>query len=552
MKRDIVKLGEQSFDVLIVGGGIHGAAAVRQCAEQGMKAALIEKADFGGATSANSLKIIHGGFRYLQHLNIKRMRESIVSRRLMSQLSPENIRALRCAIPNSGWGLRSKMLMRLALLLNDVISFDRNRGVRQECRIPAGEILSLEECRKQFPLIDWTGKTGGAIWHDAIALNSERLTLAFVQQAVQLGATVANYLELKEILVEAGKAVGVRAYDSVSGNDLLIKAEALIISAGSNNDRLLGRHQNKRDMQKKWAKAVNVVVKRKLLDDTAIGLTGEADFTDKDAVIKKNGRFFFFVPWRGYTMIGTTYSFDKNTSAVKADRGDIEDILREVNDIFPGAALTLDEVGNVHAGLVPAYSHASRKDEVQLVKETEVADLTKKVVNPIQGIFTIKSVKYTTAPLVAFSTAKKVAAYLGFPLPKKIQFSLNPSGAEENKAENSHAHGRLLQDRYGSLSGKVGKYIAADNDLLCADTPLYGGEVKYFIKEEMARTLSDIVFRRSPVASAECPSTKILTLIAERMALHLDWKEEKISREIKEVENAFDWRNSAPALGKRS
>ena len=81
MKRNISDLSQNTFDVIVVGGGIHGAATAWQCAVQGMKVALIEKKDFGGVTSANSLKIIHGGFRYLQHLNIKRMRESIVSRR---------------------------------------------------------------------------------------------------------------------------------------------------------------------------------------------------------------------------------------------------------------------------------------------------------------------------------------------------------------------------------------------------------------------------------------------------------------------------------------
>ena len=96
MKRNIDTLKNQLFDVLIIGGGIHGAATARECARRGLSTALIEKNDFGSATSANSLKIIHGGLRYLQHLNIKRMRESIISRRMMSELSPHNVRELSC------------------------------------------------------------------------------------------------------------------------------------------------------------------------------------------------------------------------------------------------------------------------------------------------------------------------------------------------------------------------------------------------------------------------------------------------------------------------
>jgi len=100
MKRDLERLAAQEHDVLIIGGGIHGAALAHACSRQGMRVALVEQGDFGQATSANSLKIIHGGLRYLQHLNIRRMRASILARRDIVRLAPWYVRPLPCLIPN--------------------------------------------------------------------------------------------------------------------------------------------------------------------------------------------------------------------------------------------------------------------------------------------------------------------------------------------------------------------------------------------------------------------------------------------------------------------
>ena len=131
MKRNLEKLKSEKFDVLVIGGGIHGALIVWEAARNGYKSCLIEKNDFGSHTSANSLKVLHGGFRYIQHANIKRMRESIYSRKVFQQIAPHLIKNIPFLFPTSGYGVKSRQSLAVALFLNDMISIDRNKNIQQ-------------------------------------------------------------------------------------------------------------------------------------------------------------------------------------------------------------------------------------------------------------------------------------------------------------------------------------------------------------------------------------------------------------------------------------
>src|SRR5690606_17465989 len=134
LPRDLDVLGAREFDVAVVGGGMHGAWIARRAAEAGYRTALVERGDFGGATSANSLKILHGGLRYLQDLSFRRMRSSIRARREFARLAPELVQPLPCVMPLRGVGLKSPWVLAPALLANDLIASDRNAGVAAEAQ----------------------------------------------------------------------------------------------------------------------------------------------------------------------------------------------------------------------------------------------------------------------------------------------------------------------------------------------------------------------------------------------------------------------------------
>ncbi len=154
MKRDITRLSRDVFDVAIIGGGIYGASVARDAALRGLKVALVEQADFGSATSANSHKIIHGGLRYLQHGDLKRMRESIRERSILLRVAPHLVFPLPVLIPTYRDLLQGKLAMAVALKLNDLIGFDRNRDLEPQKRISRGHVISKAECLRLCPGLD--------------------------------------------------------------------------------------------------------------------------------------------------------------------------------------------------------------------------------------------------------------------------------------------------------------------------------------------------------------------------------------------------------------
>ncbi|MEJ2748354.1 MAG: FAD-dependent oxidoreductase [Anaerolineae bacterium] len=223
MKRNTSALTNQEFDLVVVGGGIFGVAAAWDATLRGLSVALIEQGDFGQATSANHFKVVHGGIRYLQHGDVYRIRESSAERSAFLRTAPHLVRPFPFVIPTYGHGMKSKEAMKIALLLYDLFTFDRNRGIKDERNhVPSGHTISRQECRAMFPDLDPTGLTGAAIFHDGQMYNPPRLTLAFVQSAAAAGAVVANYVQATGFLRQGNQVYGVTAVDKLSSEELEI------------------------------------------------------------------------------------------------------------------------------------------------------------------------------------------------------------------------------------------------------------------------------------------------------------------------------------------
>src|SRR5687768_15378828 len=176
MVRDLRQLADTRFDLVVVGAGFYGAIAAWDAALRGLSVALLDKDDFGSATSFNNLKTLHGGLRSLQSLNFKQMRLFIRERRTLARVAPHLIRPLPFVVPTYRHPLRSVAAMRIALAINDAMSQDRHEGINDESlHLPAGEIVSRDECLRLNPVIDPNGVTGGAIWHDYQMHNADRM-----------------------------------------------------------------------------------------------------------------------------------------------------------------------------------------------------------------------------------------------------------------------------------------------------------------------------------------------------------------------------------------
>src|SRR4051812_31775852 len=184
--RRLDALADGSYDVLVIGGGIVGACVARDAARRGLKVALLERGDFGAGISWNSLKIVHGGLRSLQRLDVRQARAFVHERRAWLRIAPHLVEPIPFVVPTRGAGGESSLLMRAALALNDTVSRDRNEGVLPSRHIPPGRMLARAELRTLVPgLLDTY--SGGALFHDAQLYSAERLVFAVLADAEQSG-----------------------------------------------------------------------------------------------------------------------------------------------------------------------------------------------------------------------------------------------------------------------------------------------------------------------------------------------------------------------------
>ncbi|HEV7715164.1 MAG TPA: FAD-dependent oxidoreductase, partial [Steroidobacteraceae bacterium] len=232
MRRDLTRMVTTDFDVLVVGGGIHGCCAAWEAARRGLRVGLVEAGDFGHATSSNSLRTFHGGIRYLQQLDLRRMRESIRERREWLRFAPHLVRPMRFILPTIGHGLRGPEVLRAALCANDFVSMDRNRNVRADRQLPRGELWSAEHTREVLAGTAVKDANGAAAWYDAVCMNSERLQISIVAAAIASGAQVANYARALEPLRVAGAIRGIRIRDELTGEEYELRSRAVINAAG--------------------------------------------------------------------------------------------------------------------------------------------------------------------------------------------------------------------------------------------------------------------------------------------------------------------------------
>ena len=541
MQRDLSALSSQIFDVIVVGAGIYGATITRSLAEAGFRVLVIDKGDFCSATSANSLKILHGGLRYLQHADIKRMRETIVSRRELMRFSPHLVAPLACLIPTAGHGFRSRPVMALASVFNNLISADRNQQMHAAIKIPAGHIVTGDELLRAIPGYAQEGLSGGVVWHDGLALNSERLVLEHILAACDCGASACNYLQADTIVTAGNRVAGIQVTDQVGGEACLLQTRWIVNAAGPWFDDLLNR-SGIAAPPTRWAKAVNIVVSKPLHGPYAVGLEGQAGYEDKDALVKRGKRFFFFVPWRGGTMIGTTYhayTGDKDSLAVTPH--DLDEILAEVTGIYPAWRLARQDITMVHGGLLPmSDTHASDDGKVQLAKDSLLIDHGRQ--GGPKGLLSLRSIKYTTAPV----EAKKITALIQKQdhrqkLPAQANLVQQPANDSGDRAIAPSLR-EYLTGRYGRWASRVWRYVDGgkpEHWWLCREPDLLHAELVYFVREESAQTLADVVFRRTGLGTLQCPTAKVLDCMARAMAALLGWNEERIDHEIQRVYAAY-------------
>ena len=394
-------------------------------------------------------------------------------------------------MPTYGHFGHGKELLSLALMINDLVGFDRNCLDDPQKHIPRGRVVSKRECMRLVPGFDVRDLTGGAIWHDCQMYNSERFTLSFLLSAYEAGAAVANYVEVKEFLKNGNKVTGVRAGDILTEDELDIRAEIVLNTSGPWVNRVLSLLDGRNEDKMPLSKAINLVT-RPIIEKYAVG------------VPSKDSRLFFITPWRNHSLIGTAYSHYYGTpDDFKVTEKDIMDLINEINEAYPAAALKRDDVSFFHGGLLSMARDNNNTGNIKLVKHYRIYDHKKD--DGIDGLVTITGVKYTESRHVAQKAVDLVCKKLGKKPPLSVTSATRVWGGYIDRFEEFRQ--KIKNSLYG-LSDEIVRHLAYNygSEYLCVlkyinENPDWGqtvpnssevlkAEVIHGVREEMAQKLS--------------------------------------------------------------
>jgi glycerol-3-phosphate dehydrogenase len=524
MKRNPEQIANTHYDIIVIGGGINGIATAYEAALRGMKTCLIEASDFMSQTSSNSLKIIHGGFRYLQQANLKRIRESSRERRTLLKIAPHLVHPLQCVMPTESiWNLRSLPGMFAASLINGLIAFDRSKGLPKDKQIFLGGIISKQKTihllGKEF---DQPSVTGAAVWYDGMAINSERIGFSFLHSGEKKGLDAINYCPAAGFLLHDRKITGVKVNDLIQKKEFVISGDFIINAAGAWAGGLLNLLPSSSTNLAPQCRVMNLVTKRTLFSSNqAVGLF------DKD-------RAFFFVPWRGYWMIGTDESeWHEEPNKLRVTEEDIQRFLLKINKVYPGKPISREDICYVHKGLVPGQPKPEG--------DFKLFDHQKDGIN---NLFSLQPVKYTTARDIAQKTVDSYFNKTGKPFQISESAELSLEGGEMESFSSFYAEhiqkvaalvgeraARHLLYSYGSSYGSILQYADLLKPVSGSDEVLQA-EIAYAVEEEMAQTLPDAILRRTDLGSAEQPKMETLAHCAALMGKMLGWSKEQQEEEI--------------------
>lgn len=553
MNRDLREMAKKEYDLVVIGGGIFGACAAWDAAQRGLSVALVEKEDFSHATSANHLKMVHGGIRYLQHGDVLRIRESSRERSALLRIAPHLVAPLPVVVPTYGNGMKGKGILAAGMAVYDLLTLDRNRGIGDpQRRIPRGKLLSRREVLNLFPGVERDGFTGGAVFCDGQVHNPPRLALSFLRSAVDAGADAANHLAAVRFLRNNRRVTGVEVRDALTGKTFDIRGKATLNATGPWAAPLLKEGFGLRlSHPLVFSRDVCFVVRRSLSPTHALACQTRS--RDADAVVSRGGRHLFVAPWRGYTLVGVWHGVHRGApDAFEVTKEELQSFLDETNEAYPGLSLSLDDVTMVNAGLILFADKEPGSDGISFGKRSVLWDHEK--MHGVEGLVTLIGVRATTARGMAEKAVDLVFRMLGkSPPPSRTETTQIHGGRipsfEEfldaairrrpNGVDEPAMHS--LVRNHGCEYEEVLKFLRENPALAgrVGGSAVLKAEVVHAVRKEMARTLGDVVFRRTDLGTAEHPGEEALRTCAEIMASELGWSDERIHGELEAVREAF-------------
>lgn len=532
------------YDLLVIGGGVYGAFAAWDAVLRGLKVALVEKGDFVAGTSANSLKIAHGGLRYLQNADIARTRESAREQGYFLSIAPHLVHPLRCLIPTEGFLTRSRVAMACAFGIYEAIKPGGYIPPNAGAFLPACRIMSRKECRSILGGAGGPWISGGAVWGEGLIHNTERFVISILRSAASNGLEVANYLEAKRFLLRDHRVFGIEAVDRLNGDHFEIRARCTLNATGPWARHMVRQLTGKPPEETPpLLKAIDLIVGRTLFDGYAVGLRSRP--TGDGSSAKDRSRLYFFVPWRGTTMIGTYYTQYRGApDSAAVEEREIEEFLGGIQAVLPEGSISAKDIRCLHFGLLPMDPSSDRRGVPSPASKPWFCDHARS--DGIEGLVSVQGVKFTTARAVAERTVDYISNKLGVPR-NTCRTGMTPIfGGDGSNSDMSgifpETVKRHLARNYGSESSRILGYAAQRPELartVAGSQEVLRAELLHGIREEMAQSLGDLVFRRTDLGTIGHPGRECLDECARLAADELGWDDPRISRELEAVERSY-------------
>jgi glycerol-3-phosphate dehydrogenase len=519
-QRDLEQLATESLDVLVVGGGIVGTGSALDAATRGLRVGLVEQDDIAVGTSSRSSRLIHGGLRYLEQYRFGLVGEALRERSRVLHLAPHLVTIQPLLFPLFGWPVVTRVFYQTGMTLYDVLGARRDGGWHRH--------LSVDEVVAHAPSIRRGRLRGGLLFHDGME-DDARYTLAVARTAEADGATIVTRAAAESLSVEAGRVVGARVRDRVSGDELEVRARVVIDATGvwgadpasplaGGTTRLLP------------SRGAHLVVPRERIPSD-VGLT-----------VRVPGKVVFLVPWPHFWLIGTTDApYSGSIARPAAGSDEVDELLATVNRFFD-VDLGRNDVVGTYAGLRPLIAPSSGS--------TITASREHRVVVESTGLVRVSGGKYTTYRQMAEETVDAALGVLGErPSSRPTKTPTRRLVGAADRPELDAVAARLSTGDDGLRSDVAARLVARHGteavDVVALGrecrllAPLVDGEeiieaeVAWAARYEHALSLDDVLSRRSRLVQ-ELPDrgATIAPRVAEILGAELGWDRERQRREV--------------------
>lgn len=512
---------EEEFDLLVIGGGVNGLGIAWDAADRGLSVLVVDKGDWGSGTSSWSSRMIHGGLKYLEKLEVGLVRESLRDREWLLRRAPHLVGPLPFLLPFYRRNAHHWLKLRAGMVLYDLLSFDKSLPRHRAFRRKATEAL--------LPGLSRDGLQGSALYYDAQVAYAERLSIEIMLAARNAGAITLNHAESTGLRIDDGRVAGASIRDQVTGKTHDVRARMTVNVAGPWVDAVLAGSPTTQRLIG-GTKGTHLVV------EPFAGAPDHAMYYEA----RGDGRPLMVIPWLGRYLIGSTDKrFDGDLDTAAAEEDEVDYILTETNLLFPGAKLSHRSVRYSYTGVRP----------LPYVPSGDPGDITRKHIlhdhRPhLDGLISVVGGKLTTFRTLAEHAVDAVTRRLGDKtrsrtraqdLPGKPASDLDECRrAFERESGLPVAEARRLVDVYGARAQAVAELIASAPSMsrtIDEESGLRAGEIVFTIREEEAVTLADVLARRTMLGLAADLGQRAAEPVADVCAAELGWDETESARQ---------------------